>query len=290
MAIKEQRLVSLVYAVTIDPKFKTTLIARDIRSAYELERVKIGRSIKSNFIIAHGTIYDNIFVPRYFYAYLNHRLAWRSTIFPLWGHYVISTVGVQIERLQCLDIPFSTSNFSISVLLSTTATERSPGTSEKYCFAPSPLNNRRSYRPRRSGPQRISNLSPRSSHPSEFILTVSQSVYFNFLFALIRRDRVYRDGSKRPFVGMFNNSCTSVDDFMQEIDAHSWHHFASLFLNKKVISNRMNRYDLLCYSCLHRDSGEKWSKRLEGKRANRSAHCGPKIIVIFPKNFLICVL
>ena len=55
MAIKEQRLVSLVYAVTIDPKFTTTLIARDVRSSYGLERLKIGRSIKTNFIIAHGT-------------------------------------------------------------------------------------------------------------------------------------------------------------------------------------------------------------------------------------------
>ena len=197
MAIKEQRLVSLVYAVTIDPKFTTTLIARDVRSSYGLERLKIGRSIKSNFIIAHGTIYDNIFVPRYSYAYRNHRLLWCSTIFHS-DKLCHLEGGRSGRKTPMLRYPFSTSNFSISVLLSATGTERSSGISGKYCFAPSPPNNRRSYRPRRSGPQRISNLSPRSSHPSEFILTVSQSVYFNFLFARIRRDRVYLDGSKRP--------------------------------------------------------------------------------------------
>ena len=180
-------------------KFTTTPIARDVRSSYGLERLKIGRSIKTNFIIAHGTghVYDNIFVLRYFCAFRNHRLLWCSTIFHS-DKLCHLEGGRSGRKTPMLRYPFSTSNFSISVLLSTTGTERSSGIFEKYCFAPSSPNNRKSYRPRRSGPQRISNLSPRSSHHSEFILTVSQSVYFNFLFARIRRDRVYLDGSKRP--------------------------------------------------------------------------------------------
>ena len=113
--------------------------------------------------------------PGYFYAHRSHRLAWRSIII------CPNDLCHSERRCSGLIIPilrysFSASKFSISVLLSTTGTERPSGISEKYCFAPSPPYNRRSYRPRRSGPQRISNLSPRSSHPSEFILTVSQSV------------------------------------------------------------------------------------------------------------------